>query len=310
MKDVRRFDIYFANLNEFNIENHYVIVTSNWVNNCKSSYINCCMITSKAKKHPAHVNIEINNKEVQVLCETIYTINKSKLIKKVDTISDIRIQQKIDNALKMQLQLDNKYNNSTLDQLKDNLISMSEEISAEQHVRELEKKIRVNINNYDSCLGYCDQLIMESKDLGINKHRWYAYYHKSLLNLKSNNVEEAMKDAVESFKYVGDISAFNKNYSLSMWLIASIEERKGNMLDALKIYKALATYYKKIDFKIFRIATLFNVAKIQNNKKIMVKLYNIALEITETEENRTYMTKEVLIEDIKKELNEQSLPIL
>ena len=307
MKDVRRFDVYFANLNEFGTEKHYVIVTSNWVNNCKSSYVNCCMITSKIKKHPAHVSIKINNKEAQVLCETIYTISKSKLIQKIDVVSDIRIQQKIDNALKMQLQLDNKYNNSTLEQLKDNLINMSEEISAEQNIRDLEKKVRANIKNYDLCLKYCNELIIESKSLGMNKHRWYAHYNKGLLNLKNNNIEESMEDAVESLKFVGDISGVNKNYSFSMWLIASIEEKKDNLLDALKIYKALAVYYRKLSFTNFRIAILFNIARIQKSKNGMIRLYNIALNLTNIEEHRTYMTKEVLIEEIRKELNQQSI---
>lgn len=302
MKDVRRFDVYFANLNEFDIEKHYVIITSNWINNCKSSYVNCCMITSKVKKHPAHVSIKINNKEAQVLCETIYTISKSRLIKKIDVVSDIRVQQKIENALKMQLQLDNKYNNSTLDQLKDNLINMSEEITAESHMRRLESKIQKKFDDYDVCLEYCNQLITKSKELEMNKHRWYGYYHKGLLNLKNNNIDEAMKDAIESLKYVGDISTFNKSYSFSMWLVASIEERKNNISDAFKIYKALSVYYRKMDFTNFRIAMLFNMAKIQKNKKIMLRLYNIALNLDTIESNRTCLTKEALIQDIRREL--------
>lgn len=88
-----------------------LIVQNNKGNEYSSSYI-VAIITSKAKKYlPTHFILSSRcglRKNSTVLCEHLVTLDKSMLLDYIGTIVNTEDEKKLDKALKVSLQLNDK----------------------------------------------------------------------------------------------------------------------------------------------------------------------------------------------------------
>ena len=123
---------------------------------------------------------------------------------------------------------------------------------------------------------------------------------RSLSNLKLNNIEESLADVQECLTYINRPQGYDKDYSLSLWLCASVYSKKQELVKANKIYSALTKYYKTNYENLLRTACMFNMAKIKNNKKAMMNIYNILGYIVCT--NRSIYNKEEYKEELLLEM--------
>ncbi|MDR0975763.1 MAG: type II toxin-antitoxin system PemK/MazF family toxin [Christensenellaceae bacterium] len=92
--DVFRGEIWFADLGENNVGSEQngvrpVLIIQNDIGNLHSPTTIACLITSKIYKAtlPTHVYIECLEKPSLILCEQIRTIDKSRLLDKVLTLT-------------------------------------------------------------------------------------------------------------------------------------------------------------------------------------------------------------------------------
>lgn len=109
---IKRGDIYWVKLpeNDFTCIQKFdrlCIVVSNDKCNSYSPIITICPLTTihKRKDLKTHTFFEINKKLNVLLAEQITCISKSQLIKYVTTITDINIINRINNCIKIQLEL-------------------------------------------------------------------------------------------------------------------------------------------------------------------------------------------------------------
>lgn len=311
MKSVRRYEIWYADLKNISIkENHFVLIVSNWKNNCKSSTVNICVLTTKDKPHPSHIKVMNLGKEVTVCCENIYTIKKSSLIYKAGAVEDIEKQVDVDNSLSMQLQIDGKYVNNNINELKNFFTKATKNMNNEKECYNLKCKIR-NLNitkDYKQALSTCDKLIEETNNSNIenkNDNYWYGYYHKAVMLFKLEQYKEALQSAEKSLKYIGKINIKNELYGWTIWLLAACFEKLNDKEKALDIYKYLSLFYKKIGNINMRIAMISSQAKILRNINRIKQLIKI-LENIENNEYKTDKTNKQLLEDMRKDLKELS----
>lgn len=279
---VRRFDIFLADLSQFNIEPHYVVCVSNWKNNIKSSAYNFLMISSKIKKHPSHVDIEgfgLKEKS-QIKCEKIYTLELDNLIMKIGHINDINIEVEIEEKLAQQLQLDSKYNNFDALDLEELFINNNSKIENDKvKLEKLEDEMHENFSNkrYKEAIIVAYKLKEYAQNSKINNKDqfiWCSLYIKSLCNLKLKNVQEAIVDAQQSLVYI-KLQENSINYSLNLWLLSRCYEEIGDFNKSRKIYSILIKYYKNNNETMLRISCCFNLCKLNNSKKSMLKVYDI-----------------------------------
>ena len=98
-----RFDVYFVNLDptigsEIKKTRPCVIISPNEMNHHISTVI-VAPITSKLRNYPTRVSCKVEGKQGQIVLDQIRTVDKERLIKKVDTLSKL-IQSKVLNVLK------------------------------------------------------------------------------------------------------------------------------------------------------------------------------------------------------------------
>ncbi len=98
-----RFDVYFVNLDptvgsEIKKTRPCVIISPNEMNHYISTVI-VAPITSKLRNYPTRVSCKVEGKQGQIVLDQIRTVDKERLIKKVDTLSKL-IQSKVLNVLK------------------------------------------------------------------------------------------------------------------------------------------------------------------------------------------------------------------
>jgi tetratricopeptide (TPR) repeat protein len=297
----RRFDIFLADLKRFGIkEPHYIICLSNWKNNIKSPEINSCMITSKIKKHPAHVTFEgFGLEKSQIKCEKILTVLKQELIKKVGNITDMGLQMEIEKCLQMQLQLSENYIKTDIEQLEQYLVGSIRTMNNNAVYNKLKEEI-FNLayeDKYEECLMTCNKLIESVLNSNVSNklnYLWNGYYHRALMYVKLGHLDLALADAKESLKFVGDIRGeINNRYSYSMWMLANVYE-KINKNKSIEIYTILSKYYKNMGRTNLRIAMLFNIAKLNKNINRMNTLIQI-IEHTDFTEFETEKSKKELL---------------
>lgn len=110
---MKRGDIYFYKLKDYggNVQGgcRPVIVVQNDMGNSYSDTTIVCALTSQTKANlPTHVEIKANyglEKDSTILCEQMFTVNKSQLVALIGTIEDRETLNKLDNALKVSLDL-------------------------------------------------------------------------------------------------------------------------------------------------------------------------------------------------------------
>ncbi|MBU3142239.1 type II toxin-antitoxin system PemK/MazF family toxin [Clostridium sp. CF012] len=301
-----RWEIYMADCSKYKMENHFVVIVGNFKMNHKSKSIHCCLITSQLNNLKSRVNINLL-KPSQIACETILTLNKTELLYKLTDIKDIFTQLEIEKCLEIQLQLSNDFINTDILQIENFL----EEGVLQMSDNSILVNLRNNIcnlaveNRYEEAIILCNESIQTASVSNLenrNDFLWHSTYHRSLMFSKLGNNEIALEDARESLKYIGSLrNVLNNRYSYSMWRISNCDENIGDIDGAIRTYKNLSIYYKRVGKASMRIEMLFNVARLKNNipkMKYLIKL----VQTMEFNERDTNKTKETLLEDMRKDL--------
>jgi mRNA interferase MazF len=98
-----RFEVYFINLDptigsEIKKIRPCVIISPNEMNHNISTLI-IAPLTSKLKNYPTRVPCKVEGKQCQIVLDQIRTVDKSRLVKKIDTLNKTK-QIKVLNILK------------------------------------------------------------------------------------------------------------------------------------------------------------------------------------------------------------------
>lgn len=98
-----RFDVYFVNLDptvgsEIKKTRPCVIISPNEMNHYISTVI-VAPLTSKLRNYPTRVSCKVQGKQGQIVLDQIRTVDKERLIKKVDMLNKVT-QGKVLNVLK------------------------------------------------------------------------------------------------------------------------------------------------------------------------------------------------------------------
>jgi mRNA interferase MazF len=98
-----RFEVYFVNLDptigsEIKKTRPCVIISPNEMNHNISTLI-IAPLTSKLKNYPTRVSCKVEGKQGQIVLDQIRTVDKSRLVKKIDTLNK-KTQIKVLNILK------------------------------------------------------------------------------------------------------------------------------------------------------------------------------------------------------------------
>ncbi|KAF0140847.1 MAG: mRNA interferase [Stygiobacter sp.] len=98
-----RFDVYFVNLDptvgsEIKKTRPCVIISPNEMNHHISTVI-VAPITSKLRNYPTRVSCKVEGKQGQIVLDQIRTVDKERLIKKVDALNKLT-QSKVLSVLK------------------------------------------------------------------------------------------------------------------------------------------------------------------------------------------------------------------
>ena len=98
-----RFEVYFVNLDptigsEIKKTRPCVIISPNEMNHNISTLI-IAPLTSKLKNYPTRVPCKVEGKQGQIVLDQIRTVDKSRLVKKIDTLNKTT-QKKVLNILK------------------------------------------------------------------------------------------------------------------------------------------------------------------------------------------------------------------
>jgi len=99
---ISRFEVYYVNLDptigsEIKKTPPCVIISPNEMNHNISTII-IAPLTSKLKNYPTRVPWKVEGKQGQIVLDQIRTIDKSRLIKKIDTLNK-NTQKKVLNVL-------------------------------------------------------------------------------------------------------------------------------------------------------------------------------------------------------------------
>jgi len=86
-----RFEVYFVNLDptigsEIKKTRPCVIISPNEMNHNISTLI-IAPLTSKLKNYPTRVPCKVEGKQGQIVLDQIRTVDKSRLVKKIDTLN-------------------------------------------------------------------------------------------------------------------------------------------------------------------------------------------------------------------------------
>lgn len=98
-----RFEVYFVNLDptigsEIKKTRPCVIISPNEMNHNISTLI-IAPLTSKLKNYPTRVPCKVEGKQGQIVLDQIRTVDRSRLVKKIDTLNKTT-QKKVLNILK------------------------------------------------------------------------------------------------------------------------------------------------------------------------------------------------------------------
>jgi mRNA interferase MazF len=98
-----RFEVYYINLDptigsEIKKTRPCIIISPNEMNNNISTLI-IAPLTSKLRNYPTRVPCKIEGKQGQIVLDQIRTVDKIRLIKKIDTLNKLT-QTKVLNVLK------------------------------------------------------------------------------------------------------------------------------------------------------------------------------------------------------------------
>lgn len=303
-----RWEVWKANFSEFGIDEHFVVIVSNFKNNTKNVNVQVCLITSKLKEYSNRVNIDLLVKS-QIKCDTILTLSKSKLLFRECKIEDIFIQLEVEKQLQIQMQLSSNFINNDIEQVENYLTEGVSKMINESDLSNLKNAIcdLALENKYQETIIMCNKLIELTQASNLEcktKFLWHSYYHRSLMFSKLERYQISLEDARESLKYVPSLrDGMNNLYSYSNWLIAKNLENLNDIDGAKRIYSNLCSYYKKIGKTSMRITMLYNICIINKDISKMQILINI-LEKTNYRELETEKNKNELIMQMREDLKQ------
>lgn len=101
---------------------------------------------------------------------------------------------------------------------------------------------------------------------------WFCNYNIALCYLKKDDVYKACDWIVEADKY---LRFKDYKYYQTRWLNAEIYWLFDNNFKAVQAYKECADFYRYIDDKKMRLISIFNIAKVLEKDKLMLKLINM-----------------------------------
>lgn len=174
--------------------------------------------------------------------------------------------------------------------------------NSKKHIRNLLKKCKGEESEK-----ICTKLIniIQNSDMkDKEKNLWFAYYSRAQSCIIMERYEDALKDAEQTFYYIGDLNHLNEKYTFSLWLTSNLHSLSGNIEEATDNYKKLSKYYRELNYNNLRIACLFNLAKLLGNVRRMENLINIVRNSDKLETNKTNFSKTKLIIQMESELIE------
>ena len=312
-KGIYRGDIYFADLSSVNMENHPVVVISSWKINSKKDRITVALLSSKTNKCIEN-NVLLNNsclvKDSKITVDTVYTIEKSKLIYKIGSLETKEILE-LDNKLRNSLELQEKSYNLNYNDLENLFIENINNLNDEDKTRLQDFKIRLWNNyqsgNYQKAIIIAEELALEAINCRlINKteYIYYAYYMGALCLIKIKNFKSALIFAKKSLTCLGNPNELNYSYANSMWEIARCYEELNFTEKAVEIYKVLIKYYKQHNDVNMEFACKFNLAKLQKNLEKMIEVKN-DLEKINFDHEEKFFNKKNFKGQFLKEMNEE-----
>lgn len=311
-----RGDIWFANLQRLGIENHYVVIVSNWRNNIKSDNVTVVLITSKDKVTDK-TNVAIEGyglkKKSKVLVDTIFTIKKDELIYKLDKIESIKMLE-IDTKMRRYLELEDRYSNNILSEELENLYLEEIEKGITKEKEELQK-LKVKLwqlyleKEYDKALEIADELkdkTLKSKIINKNEYNYYSSHIKALCYIKKDKFVDGLECAKESLILIGNPMKFNEDNAMVLWSLARCYEGIGDIYKAIRVYNMLSKFYKQNNDFNGRISCIFNYAKLKNNINRMRDLKDI-LEKSNPSNKNFYNKndyKKHILQEMQKDIND------
>ncbi|GCD12718.1 type II toxin-antitoxin system PemK/MazF family toxin [Clostridium tagluense] len=301
-----RWEIWMADCSKYNLENHFVVIISNFKMNNKHKSVHCCIITSKLNSYKSRVDIELL-KPSQIACETILTLPKTDLLYKLTDVKDIFTKLEVEKNLEIQFQLSNNFINTDIEQMENFLEKGVLKMGNESKLGNLRNNI-CNLaveNKYEQVIILCNESIKLASNSSLenrNDFLWHSTYHRSLMFSKLGNKEVALDDARESLKYVPSLrNTLSPKYSYSLWRLANCYENIGDIDGAIQIFKNLCKYYKKVGKTASRIEMIFNIYRLKNNLPKMKYLISL-IEKMEFNERDTNKIKETLLKDMRQDV--------
>lgn len=295
-----RMEIWMCKLAQYNLENHFCVIVSNFKMNHKHKSIHCCLITSKLNNFKSRVDIELFEPS-QICCDTILTIPKSNLLYKLKDITDIFTKLEIEKNLEIQLQLSSNFINTDIGQIETILGEGVSKMINESCLANL----RFNIcnlaleNKFEESIILCNKLIESTNN---TEYLWHSYYHRGLMFSKLGKHILSLEDARESLKFTGSLrNGLNNRYSYSLWLISKSLENLNDIDGAIRTYKSLNIFYKKIGKINMRIEMLHNIYRLKNSKPKIQYLINLVEKIN-YRELETNKDKNELLKQMKEDL--------
>lgn len=310
-KGYYRGDIWYAKLDNIGIEDHPILIVSNWKSNSKKKDVNILVISSQLDKNIAN-SIEIEgyglDKKSKIIVSNIRTLNKSQLTYKIGHVPENKMLE-IDKKLEKHLELGNRYySNIKEDDLENFFINKINEETQNERIFFQNSKIKLwNLylnKKYKNAIEESVEIehkAEKSKLEDKNKYIYYALHIRTLCCIKENNFEDGLAYGKKSLIYIGNPNNFNKDYAMIIWTIARCYEGINDIEKAKKNYSILIKYYKQIGDINGRISCLFNYSKLNNNIKAMIKIRNI-LSCTKVN-NQNFYNKEEYKQEILKQMN-------
>lgn len=112
------------------------------------------------------------------------------------------------------------------------------------------------------------------KEAGDDK--WFCYHDIGWCNKKLGNIDEAIRNELIAITFTNhNILDCDYRYIDSIWLITECYVIKGNIDEAIVLYKTISKFYRMIHDDVLRCCTVFNLGKALKNTKAMLNVIKI-----------------------------------
>lgn len=148
----------------------------------------------------------------------------------------------------------------------------------------------------------CDILIEGTKNFSqvSNYYLWRWHYLRGKRYCTLNRCAESMSDIEKSIGYIENEEGAEVKYTHSLWVLAYTYSKMGNKMEAMDIYKKLSKCYKDLNYTMYRIACIYNIATILNNENKKKTLRAMLSENTFPEEKSCISHKNDILNKMDK----------